>query len=65
MSGEKFLFNPSRSFYWKVIIIYVGFQNSVGIANEISLRFVATDYLMNFINNDVIQKSITYELVLN
>lgn len=44
---------------------YVGFQNSVGIANEISLRFVATDYLMNFINNDVIQKSITYELVLN
>ena len=26
--------------------------------------FVKKDYLMNFINNDVIQKSITYELVL-
>ena len=49
----------------------VGFQNSVGIRGPDSgLRkrkspiFRDADYLMNFINNDVIQKSITYELVL-
>ena len=40
------------------------YLTSLEIATERSLFFVAADYLMNFINNDVIQKSITYELVL-
>ena len=35
-----------------------------GSANAKSPIFRDADYLMNFINNDVIQKSITYELDL-